>query len=48
MIFFYPRAGTPGGTREATDFTRLTKKFVGSGTTVMGVSADSAKAEKSF
>ncbi len=48
VIFFYPRAGTPGCTREAMDFTRLAKDFTASGTTVLGVSADSVKAQKSF
>ncbi|EAQ34723.1 alkyl hydroperoxide reductase/ Thiol specific antioxidant/ Malallergen [Nitrobacter sp. Nb-311A] len=48
VIFFYPRAGTPGCTREAMDFTRLAKAFAASGTMVMGVSADSVKAQESF
>lgn len=48
VIFFYPRAGTPGCTREAMDFTRLAKEFAASGTTVMGVSSDSVKAQESF
>ena len=48
VIFFYPRAGTPGCTREAMDFTRLVKEFAASGTTVMGVSSDSVKAQESF
>lgn len=48
VIFFYPRAGTPGCTREAMDFTRLAKDFAASGTAVMGVSADPVKAQQSF
>jgi peroxiredoxin Q/BCP len=48
VIFFYPRAGTPGCTKEAVDFTRLGQEFVASGTAVIGVSADSVKAQESF
>ncbi len=48
VVFFYPRADTPGCTREAIDFTRLSKAFADSGTTVLGVSADSLKAQEAF
>lgn len=48
VLFFYPRADTPGCTREAIDFTRLAKAFAGSRTAVVGVSADSPKAQESF
>jgi len=48
VIFFYPRAGTPGCTREAVDFTRLATDFAASGTAVIGVSADPLKAQQSF
>ncbi|ABE63126.1 alkyl hydroperoxide reductase/ Thiol specific antioxidant/ Mal allergen [Nitrobacter hamburgensis X14] len=48
VIFFYPRAGTPGCTREAMDFTRLAKEFAACGTTVLGVSADPVKTQDSF
>jgi thioredoxin-dependent peroxiredoxin len=48
VIFFYPRANTPGCTREAMDFTRLAKEFAACGTAVIGVSADSIKAQDSF
>jgi peroxiredoxin Q/BCP len=48
VIFFYPRAGTPGCTREAMDFTRLEKEFAACGTTVLGVSADPVKTQDSF
>jgi peroxiredoxin Q/BCP len=48
VLFFYPRANTPGCTREAIDFTRLAKEFATSGTTVLGVSADTVKAQDSF
>jgi thioredoxin-dependent peroxiredoxin len=48
VIFFYPRADTPGCTREAIDFTRLKDDFAATGTAVLGVSADSIKAQESF
>jgi thioredoxin-dependent peroxiredoxin len=48
VIFFYPRADTPGCTREAIDFTRLKDEFAAIGTAVLGVSADSIKAQESF
>ena len=48
VLFFYPRANTPGCTREAIDFTRLATDFAASGTAVLGISADSLKAQESF
>ncbi|MDB5652591.1 MAG: hypothetical protein JWQ94_204 [Tardiphaga sp.] len=48
VIFFYPRANTPGCTKEAIDFTRLDKAFSAAGTAVLGVSADPLKAQESF
>ena len=48
VLFFYPRADTPGCTREAIDFTRLRDAFAESGTAVLGVSADTVKAQESF
>lgn len=48
VVFFYPRANTPGCTREAIDFTRLKEDFARAGAAVVGVSADSVKAQESF
>jgi thioredoxin-dependent peroxiredoxin len=48
VLFFYPRANTPGCTKEAIDFTRLAGAFADSGTAVLGVSADTVKAQDSF
>jgi peroxiredoxin Q/BCP len=48
VIFFYPRASTPGCTKEALDFTRLSGDFEAAGTTVLGVSADPLKAQEKF
>ena len=48
VLFFYPRANTPGCTREAVDFTRLSDAFARSGTVVLGISADPPKAQEAF
>ena len=48
VLFFYPRADTPGCTREAIDFTRLKSSFADDGTEVLGISADTIKAQESF
>ncbi len=48
MLFFYPRADTPGCTKEAIDFTRLAKAFAESRTAVLGVSADPPRAQEAF
>ena len=48
VLFFYPRADTPGCTREAIDFTRLKDTFAAAGTAVLGISADPLKAQEKF
>jgi peroxiredoxin Q/BCP len=48
VLFFYPRANTPGCTREAINFTRLKPDFAAAGIEVVGVSADTVKAQDSF
>jgi thioredoxin-dependent peroxiredoxin len=48
VLFFYPRADTPGCTREAIDFTRLESEFADAGAAVLGISADPVKAQESF
>jgi len=48
VLFFYPRADTPGCTREAIDFTRLNDAFADEGAVVLGISADTVKAQESF
>jgi len=48
VLFFYPRADTPGCTREAIDFTRLNSTFADEGAAVLGISADTVKAQESF
>jgi peroxiredoxin Q/BCP len=48
VLFFYPRADTPGCTKEAIDFTRLAGAFADSQTAVLGISADPLKAQEAF
>jgi peroxiredoxin Q/BCP len=48
VLFFYPRANTPGCTKEAIDFSRLSGAFAESQTAVLGVSADPPKAQEAF
>ena len=48
VLFFYPRADTPGCTKEAIDFTRLKGAFADCGTEVLGISADTVAALESF
>lgn len=48
VVFFYPRADTPGCTKEAIDFTRLKADFAAAGTAVLGVSADPVTAQEAF
>jgi peroxiredoxin Q/BCP len=44
VVYFYPKADTPGCTQEAIDFSRLAKAFEKTGTVVLGVSADPVRA----
>ena len=48
MLFFYPRADTPGCTKESIDFTRLASAFAEGQTAILGVSADPLKAQEAF
>jgi len=48
VLFFYPRADTPGCTREAIDFTRLRGAFTEAGTALVGISGDPPKAQEAF
>jgi peroxiredoxin Q/BCP len=47
-IYFYPRADTPGCTRESLDFSKLRAEFEKAGTEILGVSADSVAAQDKF
>lgn len=48
VLYFYPKADTPGCTREAADFSRLAKDFARAGTDILGVSADPLKKQDAF
>src|SRR5258708_11758071 len=48
VIYFYPRADTPGCTRESIDFSQLRAAFEEAGTDILGVSADPVKAQDAF
>jgi thioredoxin-dependent peroxiredoxin len=48
VIFFYPKADTPGCTKESIDFNRLRADFEKAGTTVLGVSGDQLRANEKF
>ena len=48
VLYFYPKADTPGCTREAQAFSALAADFAKAGTDVLGVSADPVKAQDKF
>ena len=48
VIFFYPKASTPGCTAEACDLRDNFERFVANNYAILGVSADSAKAQAKF
>jgi thioredoxin-dependent peroxiredoxin len=48
VLYFYPRADTPGCTKEAIDFNRLKAAFGKIGTEILGVSADPVEAQDKF
>jgi thioredoxin-dependent peroxiredoxin len=48
VLYFYPRADTPGCTKEAIDFSRLRSAFAKADTDILGVSADPPSAQDKF
>src|SRR6201995_3062399 len=48
VLYFYPRADTPGCTIESCEFRDSVKKFTKRGVTVLGVSPDTTKAQEKF
>jgi peroxiredoxin Q/BCP len=48
VLFFYPRADTPGCTIEACGFRDTFKKLQKAGAVVLGISRDTVKAQKKF
>ena len=48
VLYFYPRADTPGCTKESIDFSKQKSAFTKAGADVIGVSADPVKAQEAF
>jgi peroxiredoxin Q/BCP len=48
VLYFYPKADTPGCTKEAMEFSRLRADFAKAGTAILGVSADPVTAQDKF
>ena len=48
VLYFYPKADTPGCTKEAVAFSRLRAEFAKADTAVLGVSADPVPAQDKF
>jgi thioredoxin-dependent peroxiredoxin len=48
VLYFYPKADTPGCTRESIAFSELRAAFSRAGTEVIGISADPVKAQDAF
>lgn len=48
VLYFYPRADTPGCTVESCSFRDSVRKFTKKGVTVIGVSPDTPKAQAKF
>jgi peroxiredoxin Q/BCP len=48
ILYFYPKADTPGCTKEACEFRDLTPKITKANTVVVGVSPDTSEAQAKF
>ena len=48
VLFFYPKASTPGCTTESKDFSALLPEFRKAGAPVLGMSADPPKKQQNF
>jgi len=48
VLYFYPRASTPGCTQEGLDFSALYPKFREAGSDILGCSRDSLKRQENF
>lgn len=48
VVYFYPKADTPGCTAESIDFNRLRNDFEKAGTAIVGVSADPVRSQAKF
>ena len=48
VLFFYPKASTPGCTKEGQQFRDLHAQFVAANAVVLGISRDGVKAQETF
>jgi peroxiredoxin Q/BCP len=48
VLYFYPKADTPGCTTEACEFRDLSKKFAKKNAVIVGVSPDAIKSQSKF
>ena len=48
VLYFYPKADTPGCTKEACEFRDTSPKFSKANTVIVGVSPDTSKAQAKF
>ena len=48
VLYFYPKDGTPGCTREAVEFRDMAKEFEKEGAIILGLSKDSIKSHQKF
>jgi len=48
VLFFYPKAGSPGCSIESREFARLHEQFAAAGVRVVGISVDSLSAQARF
>lgn len=48
VLYFYPKADTPGCTKEAIAFSRLRAEFAKADTAILGVSADPVSSQDKF
>lgn len=48
VLYFYPKADTPGCTKESCEFRDTSKKLTATNTVIVGVSPDTSKAQAKF
>ena len=48
VLYFYPKADTPGCTQESCEFRDTSQKFTAANTVIVGVSPDQTKAQAKF
>jgi thioredoxin-dependent peroxiredoxin len=48
VLYFYPKASTPGCTQEGQDFRDAAESFAAANTVILGASRDGIKAQENF